>query len=202
MFFLSLTSRLTGGQSSALPSPRAERVVRALEDAQTPKISDLFNVHQGIQTGLNDALLLTGDEWSRLPLKERRFFRRATMSDSIQNGKVERPYYVFFPHTPEGPLFRREADVEAALPMYFERYLDPFRARLAARATIRQSKREDWWGLMRPREWSQSTEPRIISKFFASQGGFAGDYDAQVHFQSWGMHGSRSCLSRVRRRRA
>jgi hypothetical protein len=32
---------------------------------------------------------------------------------------------------------------------------------------------------MHPREWSFAKEARIISKFFAAEGGFAGDYDAK-----------------------
>src|SRR5919202_349834 len=68
---------------------------------------------------------------------------------------------------------------ESAVPVYYKRYLEPHRERLAARASIVQGRRQDWWGLMRPRgEWSFSNEPRIISKFFAAEGGFVGDYEA------------------------
>ena len=161
-----------------LPSPGAERVLRALSETELPTIADLFEVGQGIQTGLNDALLLTAEEWRALPPKERRFFRAATMTDSIQNGRVVKPYHLFFPHSSKGPLFVQEADVETAVPTYYRRYLEPNRVRLSARATIVRSKRTDWWGLMHWRDWSFEKQPRIISKFFGGEGAFFGDYEA------------------------
>jgi len=123
-------------------------------------------------------LLLTSDEWLELPEPERRYFRLATMSDSIQNGLVVNPYYLFFPHIKEGPLFTDERELEISAPTYYERFLIPNRDRLARRASIVRAKRPDWWGLMHPRKWSFDNEPRILSKFFAGEGGFAGDYDA------------------------
>ncbi|MGA9304946.1 MAG: N-6 DNA methylase [Candidatus Sulfotelmatobacter sp.] len=160
------------------PLPRSERAVRALQDAQFPVIGDLFHVGQGIQTGLNEALLLTEEEWLRLPENEQRFFRPPTMSDSIQNGLIVSPYHLFFPHTKDGPLFADDKQLEAKVPTYYHAFLIPNKDRLARRATIRHTNRSDWWGLMRPRKWSFEAQPRIISKFFAGEGGFAGDYDA------------------------
>jgi hypothetical protein len=160
------------------PLPRSERALRSLQDAQLPVIGDLFQVGQGIQTGLNEALLLTQQEWPGNPEPERHFFRLATMSDSIQNGLIVNPYHLFFPHTKDGPLFADEEAVEAAVPTYFDAYLAPHRDRLARRASIKRAKRSDWWGLMHPRKWSFDGDPRILSKFFAAEGGFAGDYDA------------------------
>ncbi|MBK8161026.1 MAG: SAM-dependent DNA methyltransferase [Rhodospirillaceae bacterium] len=160
------------------PSPSSDRILRALQDTQLPALSHLFDVRQGIQTGLNEALLLVEDDWQKLPLKERHFFRLATMSDSIQNGLVKKPYRLFFPHSESGPLFSDEQKVRAAVPRYFDRFLEPYRDRLMKRASIVRARRSDWWGLMRPRAWSFSPTPKIVSKFFAAEGGFAGDYEA------------------------
>ena len=162
-----------------LPTPAAERVLRVLNDALLPKISDLFEVSQGVQTGLNEVLLLTVDEWQALPPKERSLFRLATMTDSIQNARVVKPYRVFFPHTQTGPTFSSEEELKRAAPTYFQKYLFPNRERLQNRATIVKSRRTDWWGLMRPREWAFDKNPRIISKFFTSEGGFVADYEAE-----------------------
>jgi len=161
-----------------LPAPSTNRVLRALGEAMLPTIGDLFDVAQGVQTGLNEALLLTEEEWRALPAKERSLFRLATMSDSIQNGRVNVPYRVFFPHTPSGPMFPDEDSLKRAAPSYFKKYLAPYRERLAARAAIVRSKRFDWWGLMHPRDFAFEKTPRIISKFFAAEGGFVGDYKA------------------------
>ena len=162
-----------------LPLPSSERALQALQDAQLSTIAELFHVGQGIQTGLNDALLLTQEEWHKLPTGERRYFRLATMSDSIERGLVVKPYYVFFPHSESGPLFANETALREAVPTYFRLFLEPHRQRLAERATIRANKRFDWWGLMRHRKESFSEKPRIISKFFGAEGSFVGDYKAK-----------------------
>jgi adenine-specific DNA-methyltransferase len=82
-----------------LPTPATERLLSALSDLSLPTVGELFHVAQGIQTGLNDVFLLLPEEWRVLPSKERRYFRKATMTDSIENGQVAEPYHLFFPHT-------------------------------------------------------------------------------------------------------
>lgn len=162
-----------------LPTPKAERVLRMLSDALLPTVGDLFDVAQGVQTGLNSVLLLTVEEWRALPAKERRLFRPAIMSDSIQNAHFAKPYRVFFPHLAKGPMFTDEKEVKRAAPVYFSKYLAPNKQRLASRASIVRSHRTDWWGLMHPRAWAFDKTPRIISKFFTAEGGFAADYNAE-----------------------
>jgi len=162
-----------------LPTPKTERVLKALAQAGLPSVGDLFNIAQGVQTGLNEVFLLTAEELSGLPSKERKYFRQATMTDSIQNGQVVKPYWVFFPPGASGPAFADEAAVKRALPQYFARRLEPNRARLQARASIVRSRRSDWWGLMHSRDWSYSSHPRLITKFFGAEGAFVGDYAAE-----------------------
>ncbi len=161
-----------------LPSPKGERILRALAQAGLPTVGDLFEVAQGIQTGLNEALLLTPDEYRALPVKERAYFRQATMSDSIQGGRIVMPYWLFFPHDANGALFADESAVRRVVPRYFAQYLEPNRARLENRASIVRSHRTDWWGLMHARAWSLLNRPRILTKFFGAEGAFVGDYDA------------------------
>lgn len=173
-----LSDSLTGRPTWRLPTPATERLLTDLSELSLPSVRDLFEVAQGIQTGLNEILLLTDEEWRALPAKERKAFRAATMTDSIQNGQVVKPYYVFFPHTAAGPLFVEEAEVAKAVPSYYKKVLAPARERLASRASIVRSKRTDWWGLMHARSWAYNEDPRIISKFFSAEGGFAGDYEA------------------------
>lgn len=172
-------SALRGRPTWRLPTPSTERILRELSDSLLPSISDLFDVAQGVQTGLNEVLLLTLDEWRTLPNKERVFFRLATMSDSIQNAHFFKPYRVFFPHGPSGPLFANQQEIERSVPTYFAKYLAPNRERLERRASIVRARRADWWGLMHPRAYAFDKAPRIISKFFAAEGGFAADLEAE-----------------------
>jgi adenine-specific DNA-methyltransferase len=161
------------------PSPEADAAIRRIEEALPQTINDLFEVQKGIETGLDQALLLTETEWQKLPARERAHFRVATMSDSIRNAAVVRPYYVFFPYSDEGPLFSDAEAVKKAVPQFFSRHLAPYQTRLADRAQIRRSGRQDWWGLTWPREWSTKRTPRIVTKYFTAEGGFVGDYDAK-----------------------
>lgn len=171
-------SALRGRPTWRLPTPKAEQVLKGLSQSGLPTVGDVFHIAQGIQTGLNSALLLTNEELNNLPTKERRYFRQATMTDSIRNGQVIKPYWLFFPHEAAGPLFPDEVAVQKAVPQYFARYLEPNRFRLESRATIVQSHRFDWWGLMRPRDWSFAGKPRIVTKFFGAEGAFVGDFTA------------------------
>ena len=98
------------------------------------------------------------------------------MTDSIQQGRIIKPYWLFFPHSPDGPLFSSEEAVRDAVPRYYARYIEPYEQRLKSRAAIVRSRRWDWWGLMHPREWSVYNKPRIISKFFGAEGAFVGDF--------------------------
>jgi adenine-specific DNA-methyltransferase len=102
------------------------------------------------------------------------------MTDSIRGGHVAKKYWLFFPHSSNGALFPNEDAVRNAVPRYFEQYLQPNRTRLETRATIIQSRRADWWGLMRSRAWSLSARPRILTKFFGAEGAFVGDFDAAL----------------------
>jgi methylase of polypeptide subunit release factors len=161
-----------------LPTPKAERILQVLSHSGLPTVSGVFDVVHGIQTGLNSALLLTAEEYSRLPVKERRYFRQATMTDSIQNGRIVRPYWLFYPHGANGPLFPDEDSVKQAVPRYFSQFLEPNRTKLQSRNTIVEPRRVDWWGLARARDWSSRGRPRIITKFFGGEGAFVGDYEA------------------------
>src|SRR5205807_7235413 len=78
-------SALHGRPTWRLPSPKAERTLKAMAQAGLSSVGELFDIAQGIQTGLNKAFLLTPEDLRGLPAMERRYFRRATMTDSIHN---------------------------------------------------------------------------------------------------------------------
>ena len=177
--FLVSGNELENRKTWRFPTPRDQSLLRSLENAGVQTIAELFDVRQGIQTGLNEAFLLTEEEWRGLPTNERKYFRRATMGDSIHDGLIVKTYFLFFPHLADGPMFEEEKSLQRAVPNYFKLFLQPYRDRLSSRATIRRSRRTDWWGLMHPREWSLKKEPRIISKFFGSVGSFVVDYSSE-----------------------
>jgi len=170
-------------------TPRQRSLLDALEAAQTPTVGSLFDVAQGVQTGNLKVFLLDNDTFHRLglPPKEKRYFRDALMTDSIENGRIVKHYHLFFPHGRDGALFPDEAAVAAAVPTYYRALLKPNERALKARTSITKAKRTDWWGLMRPRTgtFAFDDRPRIVSKFFGAEGSFALDLDA-LHLPSTG----------------
>lgn len=172
-------SSLLRRQPWRILTPQQRRVLDALEAAQTPTVKDLFDISQGIQTGNRKVFLLKESEFTHLPSTEKRYFRRALMTDSINNGEITRIYYLFFPHNKEGPLFANEASLSQAVPQFYRTVLKPNEEVLRNRASIIRSGRADWWGLMRPRKFSFDTSPRIISKFFGAAGSFVLDVNAE-----------------------
>ena len=160
-------------------TPEQRGVIDALEAAQTPTVGSLFDIAQGVQTGNLKLFLFNEDEFRqlKLPVKEKRYFRDALMTDSIDNGRIGKLYHVFFPHGRDGPLFENEAALAEAVPIFYRLVLKPNEALLKSRASIVRANRQDWWGLMHPRvgSFALSTDPRIVSKFFGAEGSFALD---------------------------
>jgi adenine-specific DNA-methyltransferase len=164
-------------------TPQQRSLLDALEATQTPTVGSLFNIAQGVQTGNLKVFLLDDEAFRRLGLspREKRYFRDALMTDSIEDGRIVKRYHLFFPYGQRGPLFADEAAVAAAVPTYYRTMLKPNEATLKARASIVRAHRTDWWGLMEPRTgtFALNNRPRIVSKFFGAEGSFALDSDAR-----------------------
>lgn len=159
-----------------LTTPKAEAALSRLMDTGAVRISDLFEVRQGVLTGNNKAFLLGKSEYYNLPENERRFFKPAVMNRSIQGGRLELLYWVFYPYEIEGPLFKTEEDLLAAMPTYATRFLIPIREALLTRKSLLQEGSTEWWGLARKRPtWAFDSTPRLVSKYFGGPGGFAID---------------------------
>ena len=164
-------------------TPEQRGIIDALEAAQTPTVGSLFDIAQGVQTGSLKHFLFSAENFRRLnlPAREKRFFRDALMTDSIENGRIVKVYHLFFPHDRDGPVFANEAALADAMPNYYRTILKPNEAALKARASIVRAKRQDWWGLMHPRTgtFALDDRPRIVSKFFGGEGSFVLDEAAR-----------------------
>ena len=142
-------------------------------------VGQLFDVRQGVLTGMNSAFMLKSEEREALPRSEWRWFREAITRTSIMGGRIEATEFVFYPYGPEGLELRSEEDLVEAVPHFYRMYLRPNRERLAARSGHVRQGREDWWGLTWPREWERVPSPRIATKYFGGRGGFAADVEAR-----------------------
>ena len=162
-----------------LMSPSTETALKRLaQSGRVAPVGELFAVRQGVRTGMNSVFLISPGELERLPKRERKWFRPASVNDSIRDGKVHSKHHVFYPYNEKGLTIEDEDALERALPVYSQVYLQPNRSRLLGRASIVRSSRADWWGLSWRRSWVLDQKPRIISKYFGGPGSFAVDFDA------------------------
>ena len=127
---------------------------------------------------MNAAFIRTTSEWEALPEQEQRWFRPASVNDSIQSGTILSNHYIFYPYDDQGLAITSEEELNEEVPTYSTRYLRPARTRLSERSSILRSDRSDWWGLSERRSWALDPSPRIVSKYFGGSGSFAVDVDA------------------------
>jgi adenine-specific DNA-methyltransferase len=155
--------------------PRRQKdleLLQLLDRLKLPSCGDLFAIHQGIHTGNNDAFVLTSDEWSKLPAKERSYFRKAAGQGTIQDGRLAEREFVFYPYTLGGTILKDEQELQRKLRRYYENWLEPRRSDLERRVEIRE-----WWLPARPREWQYKQSAKLVSTYFGKPGSFA--YDEQ-----------------------
>jgi len=161
-----------------ITSPKMEAALSRLLEAGASTMADLFEVRQGVRTGDNKAFLLDQAQFNALPVREHRFFRRAVMNSSIQDGKIKETFWVFYPYGDPEIAISDEETLRDTLPTYFRKYLEPRRESLTQRASLRAPLH--WWDLSERRlSWASDERPRIISKYFAGPGGFATDLQAE-----------------------
>lgn len=143
-----------------------------------PKISDLFQIRQGVITGDKKLFVLNNRQYEELSRKERKFFYPVAGGGSIKNGQIYQVNYIFYPYSTDGnSLFSSEEELKDRLPNYFERYLSPAKKSLSKRTGIQSSMK--WWELTRKRVWQAKLAPRLVSTFFGESGSFAFDEDGK-----------------------
>ncbi|HYP38989.1 MAG TPA: N-6 DNA methylase [Chloroflexia bacterium] len=135
-----------------------------------PRVSDLFDVRQGVQTGYNRAFLLTHNQWVGLPKEERKYFRPAVVNEAIHDGKLYTVSYIFFPYGEYE--IETEDELLEAVPQYYEAYLLPSMEKLRNRARMDPNL---WWTLKHPRDWENAPKLNLVSTHFGNAGSFALD---------------------------
>lgn len=169
-FSIYLTAALGKGSGSWAPRPYdAWRLIETLRDMT--KVKNLFEVKQGVRTGLNKAFILSREQWESLPTKrERSYFRPAVLNESIRDGLLTDVAYVFYPHGKKS--IETEENLRTELRTYYEALLLPNKDALTKRGHRGSTK---WWELSRHREWQESPRPKLVSTYFGDAGSFAWD---------------------------
>ena len=181
-----------------LPAATEDSLGR-LNELGMPHIGDLFDVKQGLLTGLNDAFILNYQQLQTLRKPEGRFFRPALFRNAISEGQIYDRFYVFFPYDRSGFLFADEDDARSQLPEYFDRYLAPREAELRKRSGVDDASKP-WWSLSRYYQWVQRPEARILTKYFGAVGDFVVDEDARyvpLQGYAWFFKGLRGRVGRT-----
>lgn len=138
-----------------------------------PRVSDLFEIRQGVRTGSKRVFVLKASQYEELGRKEKRFFRPAAGGGSIRAGQLHPVEYVFYPYDADGRLlWTSEEELKDNLPTYYAKYLADAKPSLVGRASFYDSR---WWGLSEKRAWQATLAPRLVSTYFGGSGSFAFD---------------------------
>ncbi len=175
------SDRIDSAKSTWSPRPLESIDLLQLNSA-LPKVCDMFDVRQGVITGLNSAFVLTESAINDLPPKERKYFRPAILNVTLRNCRVLRSHYVWYPYRNGTELFGSESAARDAAKEYFKRYLTPRKDELSKRRGMHGR----WWELIWPR--LDRSGPKIVTTYYGDVGSFAYDADdryAVVQGYAW-----------------
>ena len=142
--------------------------------ASLTKVGDIFNIDQGINTGMNKAFIITSEEWHKLPDQERSYFRPTVYESSLLRGQLKHTSFVFYPY--EEKLIEDEGELIRKLGTYYELKLRKAKSRLLKRPNV---KPHLWWELNAPRLARPKNFPKIVSTHFGNEGAYAWDEGGQ-----------------------
>ena len=135
------------------------------------KAGELFDIMLGVRTGANDVFIISGEEFKKVPTKERSYFRPSIDSTSLRDGQITPSNYLFYPYPEDEKGFADENDLKEKLPYTYHNIFEPKMQLLLNR----QIKNGEWWQLSRPRIWQFQPKEKIVSTEFGKAGSFAYD---------------------------
>jgi len=132
-------------------------------------VGKLFKVTRGADAGNNAAFILSKKDWLELPKKERAYFRCSVMRESIENGKLNDKWFMFYPYG--AFILKSESELMQKLPVYYEKYLKQNIVKLKKR----RGREEKWWTLNEHRPWQVKSTSKLVSSYFGKSRYFAFD---------------------------
>jgi predicted RNA methylase len=178
-----LTSSELLGRPTWLPAPGLLGPALARFTANSPEtVSDFFNIKLGVRAGDRDVFVIPTDDFNGLPKVERAGFKPVAEKEDIDGGRISATRYLFV----AGEEIDREEELLDHYSVYARRFLLPAKPTLSQRNRIDPSR---WWRLAEARNtWRNSTEPRIVSRRWVRNNGYAVDIDgtyAVVQAYAW-----------------
>lgn len=141
---------------------------RFTKEGKLTSTINIFTINQGALLGIQNVFTITKDEYQKLPLKEKKYYRKSINTSSFNYGKLENNEYVWYPYNSNGLIIKTE---EELLDLEFSATkLLKFKEGLESRKGI-----NNWWELTRPRNWQFKFEPRLYSARFGSTKSFGFD---------------------------
>ncbi|WP_435203716.1 N-6 DNA methylase [Qipengyuania sp. 902] len=145
--------------------------------SRTPGVAtvhDLFHVELGVRAGkVGSALQLDGQEYERLPTKERRLFRPVAETRSIRHGRIQPITWIFYPDA-----VMTSAQIQRAAPTFHARHLAQLGLADDARVDLERARRDT----------NLARRPRLVARAFIGPESFAVDGDGSfvvVQGYSW-----------------
>lgn len=135
-------------------------------------IQTIFNVNQGVRTGNNEAFIISLEDYYRLPEEEQEYFRPSVDNSSINNGRIKKNNYLWYPYSSKGIMIQSEEQLKNCVPQYYEMKLSKHRNALIGRARKDES---NWWHLSEYRAWLKEKKMRLVSAEFGNKDSFAID---------------------------
>lgn len=136
------------------------------------QLENVMAVHEGIVTGKKDVFIISQEDFLRLSLREKAFFRPLVDADSISDGRIYSTKYLWYPYDETGSAL---SDDVVLAHSWVKSYLSSLKEELGKRAIVNK-----WWKLTWPRPLLAKRQVRILSKRFGSAGCFVldeiGDY--------------------------
>jgi adenine-specific DNA-methyltransferase len=169
-FSIYLNPEIGRGRESWAPRPYdAWKLFNSLRGF--PQVGDIFDVKQGVRTGLNKTFILSKEQWEKLSTKRARsYFHPAVLNESIQDGVITDSAYVFYPYGKNS--IDSESELQEMLGSYYLDFLLPNKEELSRRGSKRKA---NWWELSEHRAWQETSEPKIVSTYFGNSGSFGWD---------------------------
>ena len=130
------------------------------------ELKDVFDVKQGIITGVRDVFEISNLQYGEIPPNERKLYRKIASSQTIEGGMIKESSYIWYPYNSRGSIIKTEDQLRgyAWTYMHFSKY----RGALENRRGVNL-----WWELTRPRTWQFKPEMRLCSKRFGDASSFA-----------------------------
>lgn len=137
------------------------------------KVSDVFDVLQGIRPGNKKVFVITEEEFFRLPENEQKYFLPSIDNEAVNIGRIVIKNYAWYPYNKKlgTSLFSSEDELLEKIPYFYKNYLQPNKPALESR----KKQIPNWWSLSDRAPRLLPLNSSIISTEFGNSSSFAID---------------------------